>query len=38
VPPGFLDALEWMLSGTTLNPWVEGWTFEASVDCPHSER
>lgn len=25
---GFLAALEWMLSGV-LNPWVEGWTFEA---------
>lgn len=30
VPSGFLDALAWMLSGTALNPWVEGWTFEAS--------
>jgi hypothetical protein len=26
--PGFLAAVEWMLSGM-LNPWVEGWTFEA---------
>jgi hypothetical protein len=25
---GFLAALDWMLSGV-LNPWVEGWTFEA---------
>jgi hypothetical protein len=30
VGPGFLDALDWMLSGH-LNPWVEGWTFEADV-------
>lgn len=30
VGPGFLAALEWMLSGR-LNPWVEGWTFEANV-------
>lgn len=29
VGPGFLAALEWMLSGQ-LNPWVEGWTFEAN--------
>lgn len=26
--PGFIDAVDWMLSGA-LNPWVEGWTFEA---------
>ena len=25
---GLLGALEWMLSGAVLNPWVEGWTFE----------
>lgn len=30
VGPGFLTALEWMLSGQQLNPWVEGWTFEAN--------
>lgn len=30
VGPGFLAALEWMLSGRQLNPWVEGWTFEAN--------
>lgn len=28
VGPGFLAAVDWMLSGA-LNPWVEGWTFEA---------
>jgi hypothetical protein len=28
VGPGFIAAVDWMLSGT-LNPWVEGWTFEA---------
>ena len=28
VESGFLAALEWMLSGG-LNPWAEGWTFEA---------
>ena len=28
VGPGFTAAVEWMLSGA-LNPWVEGWTFEA---------
>jgi hypothetical protein len=28
VGPGFLAAVDWMLSGG-LNPWVEGWTFEA---------
>lgn len=27
--PGLIDALEHMLAGD-LNPWVEGWTFEAS--------
>lgn len=26
--PGFSAAVDWMLSGA-LNPWVEGWTFEA---------
>lgn len=30
VGPGFVAALEWMLSGA-LNPWVEGWTFEAGT-------
>lgn len=30
VGPGFLAALDWMLSGQQLNPWVEGWTFEAN--------
>jgi hypothetical protein len=30
VGPGFLAALRWMLSGE-LNPWVEGWTFEANA-------
>ena len=28
VGPGFIAAVDWMLSGA-LNPWVEGWTFEA---------
>ena len=28
VGPDFIDALDWLLSGR-LNPWVEGWTFEA---------
>jgi hypothetical protein len=28
--PGFFAAVEWMLSGQ-LNPWVEGWTFEAGA-------
>ena len=28
VGPGFTAAVDWMLSGV-LNPWVEGWTFEA---------
>ena len=31
VGPGFTAAVEWMLSGA-LNPWVEGWTFEASAE------
>jgi len=26
--PGFTAAVDWMLSGA-LNPWVDGWTFEA---------
>lgn len=30
VGPGFLAAMDWMLSGD-LNPWVEGWTFEAGT-------
>lgn len=30
VGPGFIAAVDWMLSGA-LNPWVEGWTFEAWV-------
>lgn len=30
VGPGFVAALEWMLSGA-LNPWVEGWTFEVNA-------
>ena len=28
VGPGFLAAVDWMVSGG-LNPWTEGWTFEA---------
>jgi hypothetical protein len=28
VGPGFIAAVDWLLSGE-LNPWVEGWTFEA---------
>jgi hypothetical protein len=28
VGPGFVAAVDWLLSGE-LNPWVEGWTFEA---------
>lgn len=31
VGPGFIAAIDWILSGV-LNPWVEGWTFEAWID------